>query len=225
MFCYECLLFQSSRSALSSRLSSADSARSVREITQVDGQSFQPRPPSKPADPAVLRVQKKRVRIVSGGTKKPEAMSPVSKTVPNSTSSVDSVFQTGVSEAISNKSTAYSVETVHADSSLKTEQQASIEDYLDQDEHLALSVLKYKGNAQENYMYNTARKVNEERQIDRLNASGISENSTDESQMLNTSVTSNVKQLDLDSSVDDELYLYRSLPRSAERKQSDFKVQ
>ncbi len=217
-------MFQSNRSALSSRLSSADSARSVREITQVDGQSFQPRPPSKPADPAVLRVQKKRVRMVSGGTKKPEAMSPVSKTVPSSTS-VDSVFQTGFSEAISDESTAYSVETGHADSSLKTEQQASIEDYLDQDEHLALSVLKYKGNAQENYMYSTASKVNEERQIDRLNSSGISENSTDESQMLNTSVTSNVKQLDLDSSVDEVLYLYRSLPRSAERKQSDFKVQ
>ena len=189
-------------------------------MTLVDGQSFQPRPPSKPADPAMLRVQKKRVRMISGGKKKPEAMLQVSKTVPSSTS-VDSGFQTGVSETISSKSTAYSdsVKTGHTGSSLTTEQQ-SIEDYLDQDVHLALDVLKYKDNAQDNYMDNTSSKAN---QISGLNASGISEDYSDESQMLNTSVTSNMKQLHLDNSVDEVLYLYRSLPRSAERKQSDFK--
>ncbi len=194
----------------------------MEEITLVDGQRLQPRPPSKPADPTVLRVQKNRVRIISGGKKKPDSSSRVitahlSQTIATTSKSADNALQTGTSDT--NLSTAVTVEAEHAayDTS-RSEPEVSVKHHLHEDEHLALDVLKYKDSTSESCYA---------KYIDVLNASGVSDdylNSTGDSQMLNTSVASNTRPSDLDSSVDEMLYSYRSLPRSAERKQSGFKV-
>lgn len=189
-------LQSSSRSAPSSRESTAGGGRGV------VGEGLQPRPPSKPADPTLLRVQKQRVRIISGGKRKPDTSSRVSKT-----ESVDSGLQT-----------ATSLSSVATTDHSGTEPPAPVEDHLLHDEHLALDVLKYKDSTMSGSYYTS--KGNEG-----LNASGVSDdymNSTSDSQISNTSNTTMVS--DMDSSVDEVLYLYRSLPRSAERKQSGFKV-
>ncbi len=161
--------------------------------------------------------------MVSGGKKKPESPSQISKTT--ALESTDgSGIQTGTSDT--DQISAVNIESKLTNNS---EQQTPVEYYLlHEDEHLALDALKNKGNSSESYhLSNNALGKGNEEKIDGLNTSGISDdylNSTSDSQMLNISVASSARASDLDSSVDEVLYLYRSLPRSAERKQPGFKV-
>lgn len=107
---------------------------------------------------------------------------------------------------------------------------------LAQDEQLALDVLKYKDKMNEPvdtvlHVPNPDESTDYLRSVDTLNGrldnSGISEeymDSTKESEGLDVSAVSNFHHSEFDSSLDEVLYSYRSLPKSAERRQADVTV-
>lgn len=157
------LLFQSSRSALPSRQSPADSERKgqEKEVQSLDGQSLQPHPPSKPSDLSILRVQKKRIRMISKGKQKPITMAENSDSghVDPSIRSTDSGFQPASSEAasVTNRSaftvdesfppkdtTAHTGTNTHAIEEQPYTVLSSIDSHLDQEEHFALDALQTK---------------------------------------------------------------------------------
>jgi len=153
---------------------------------------------------------------------------PQTDTHKDSSTSVDSGFNTGAtgpSESTVSRSTTQDseLENIPPPNSVGTGS-----DYvsLDQDEHLALDALKHKDEIDTHSEHSDSKPPVDTTAIDDnstdpvINTTGFSEdylNST-----LNTSGAS--RQSELDSSTDEVVYLYRSLPKSAERRSTDFKV-
>ena len=249
----------------SSRQSAVDNIWTERgeEISLIDGQGLQPRPPSKPADPRVMRIQKKRVRVISGGKQKamqatrsstaPQTVESSATSVNDSvqdTDSVDSGFRTNtvtsdhsihnVVEDTKIISDSYpptiqpdntGVQVKSLDLAAEDDNELSKWNGLAHDEQLALDVLKYK--VKMNKTVNTLL-TNPDESTDyvtslngRLDTSGTSEehmDSTRESEGLDVSAVSSIQHSELDSSLDEVLYSYRSLPKSAERRQANVTV-
>lgn len=250
----------------SGRQSIADPLLSVggEEIGPADSQRLQPRPPSKPADPRVLKIQKKRVRIISSGKQASRQAAEDNATLQQSSgndkeididsgnrlnistgtraSVIDSgskkfqgvkihssVYDQTIDQGKSNIQIATSVLATDNASVLSADRISVQGNGLARDEQLAIDVLQYKGTSEATNQLLLPDKHDKE-MISYTGLSEVGNAKKNTEELLDT--TSNSKELDtsgvrnsqLERSLDEVLYSYRSLPKSAERQLADITV-
>lgn len=203
----------------------------------VDGQGLQPHPPNHPADPSMLRIQRKRVRLIgSGGRRrgtanveeKPARSSqrhrpqPPAEVVGSSGS-----HSKGSAGTLASASNSVTTVISESDSEYRTShhlaEESSSEDMLHGDRLNDSSGVASAQIASEGEMEEDGKREEEEEEEEEGETSGYLDTSADSALTvgagLDSSVFSSEGGMDLSTLEEDALYLYRSPPKSAGRRQ------